>query len=218
MSTEHDTTTGSTAASAQGDWRDGVRASRSKQLIVLALTALLVGLGTWLVGHRTASSDSGADNLNGAQAVQVTGDTSGPAPKVGTAAQDFTGRSVDGKLVTLSKLKGKGVWLTFGASWCTACRAETPDIQATYEKAKASGLEVVSVNMQEMPADVKAYADKLGLTYPQIADPDTALASRYRVMGLPTHFFIDKTGVLRAQHVGVLGAADMDEQVAKITG
>ena len=34
-------------------------------------------------------------------------------------------------------------------------------------------------------------------TFPKIADPDTHTASAYRVYGIPTHFFIDRTGVLR---------------------
>lgn len=68
--------------------------------------------------------------MNGAQAVQVTGDTSGPAPEVDKPAQDFAARTVKGEPISLSGLKGRPVWLTFGASWCTARRAEAPDMSA----------------------------------------------------------------------------------------
>ncbi|AKT52628.1 TlpA family protein disulfide reductase [Arsenicicoccus sp. oral taxon 190] len=200
------------------DWRAGVRSSKARQLLVLLLTAALVALGAWLLDGRTAGTQTDQTSLNGAQAVQVTGDRSGPPPEVGKPAQGFTARTVAGKPISLAALKGRPVWLTFGASWCTACRAEAPDIQSAYTAAKGSGVEVVAVNMQEMPADVASFADKLGLTYPQVADPETALASRYRVMGLPSHFFIDKEGVLRAQHVGILTREAMDQQLARLKG
>lgn len=207
-------TAGATQAGPKEDWRGGIRASGSKQLIVLLVTALLVAGGAWLLGGKAGSAKSAP--MNGAQAVQVTGDTSGPAPEVGKPAQDFTARTVKGEPISLSELKGRPVWLTFGASWCTACRAEAPDMQAAYTAAKASGVEIVSVNMQELPADVVSYAGKLGLTFPQVADPDTALASKYRVMGLPSHFFIDKEGVLRSQHIGVLTRSAMDQQIGTL--
>ncbi|MCH8614165.1 TlpA family protein disulfide reductase [Arsenicicoccus dermatophilus] len=198
----------------QEDWRSGIRGSRRNQLLVLLVTALLVAGGAWLLGGRTGS---GRSATAGGQSVTVTGDRSGPAPEVGKAPQDFTATTVTGERVSLASLKGKPVWLTFGASWCTACRAEAPDLEAAYQAAKGQGLQVVAVNLQEKPADVLAYAGRVGLTYPQVADPETALASRFRIAGLPTHFFVDKDGVLRKIHVGGLTRAGMGEQIAAIT-
>jgi thiol-disulfide isomerase/thioredoxin len=62
--------------------------------------------------------------------VTLTGAATGDAPTVGKAAPDFLTMTTDGKPLRLSDLKGKPVWLTFGASWCQPCRAENPDIQA----------------------------------------------------------------------------------------
>ena len=35
-------------------------------------------------------------------------------------------------------------------------------------------------------------------------------------MGLPSHFFIDKEGVLRSQHIGVLTRSAMDQQIGTL--
>lgn len=76
--------------------------------------------------------------------VQVSG--SGAArPVVGAPARDFTATTLEGKTVSLSTLRGRPVWLAFVATWCSSCRAEAPDVQAAYERAKASGAVVVAV-------------------------------------------------------------------------
>jgi cytochrome c biogenesis protein CcmG, thiol:disulfide interchange protein DsbE len=189
--------------------RERVRNSRFGTILVLAVTAALVMGGAYLVDRPAPASA-------GVSAVSVgTGD--GPAPKVGSPAHDFEATTVDGKKVSLSSYKGQPVWLTFGASWCAACQAEAPDIEAAYLKAKARGAVVLAVSISEDSATVQEYANRIGLTYPQIADPNTLIASAYRVNGIPAHFFIDKSGVLRSAKTGGLSPENMDKALREIT-
>ena len=144
----------------------------------------------------------------------MSGPTNGAPPKIGSPAQDFTATTVDGKKVSLSSYKGHPVWLTFGATWCAACKAEAPDIQAAYEKFKPKGVVVLSIFIREDAATVKDYADRIGLTYPKMADPDTRIASAYRVYGIPAHFFIDASGILREV---IKTGGQSPEQMAALT-
>ena len=190
--------------------RERVGQSRLGTVLVLAVTAAIVTGGAYLVDRPAAASA-------GVSAVDV-GSGDGPAPKVASPAHDFTATTVDGKKVSLSSYKGHPVWLTFGASWCAACQAEAPDIEAAYQKAKAQGVVVLAVSISEDSATVLEYGNRIGLTFPQIADPDTRIASAYRVNGIPAHFFIDRTGVLRSTRTGGLSPENMDKALKEIDG
>jgi len=194
----------------QRGWRERIRDSRMGTLLVLAVTAAIVMAGAYVVGRPSAAEA-------GVQKVTLTGSGTGAAPKVGTPAQDFTATTVDGKTVSLSSFKGQPVWLTFGASWCAACVAEAPDVEAAYQKFKAGGAVVLSVSISEDSATARDYGGRLGLTYPTLADPDTRVASAYRVNGIPAHYFIDKSGVLRSMKTGGLSPEQMDNALTAIS-
>lgn len=204
-------------ADAPQDWRSRLRASRFGTFGVLAATLCLVMIGAFLV-QQSQSSDTEELQAEsaGVTAVQLAAEQSGPPPEIGAPAQDFTARTVDGTPVTLSELRGKPVWLTFGASWCSACRVEMPDIQTAYEKGKADDLEVVGIYLSEDSTRVTQFADRLGLTFPHVPDPQTTVASAYRVMGIPAHFFIDREGNIQAMRVGILDENTIQQSLASI--
>lgn len=190
-------------------WRERALQSRSGTMMVLAATAILVLGAVYLVDHGNGGT--------GLTSVNLTGAASGSPPVIGRPAQDFTATTVDGTRISLSQYRGHPVWLTFGASWCAECRAEAPDIQGAYLKFRAAGGIVVQVFISEDAGSVRGYAARVGLTYVKIADPDTRIASAYRVLGIPQHFFIDRSGVLRATKTGSLSRAQMDATLAGIT-
>ena len=138
------------------------------------------------------------------------------APAVGAPAPDFKTTTIDGTSVSLSDYQGQPVWLTFGASWCPDCRGEAPDLQATYEKYAAQGLVVLSVSIQEDEQAVRDYAERVGLTFTQVADPSTIIAGRYRIMGVPTHYFISPDGTIEEVRLGGLPPAEMESLVKSI--
>lgn len=174
---------------------------RITTLAVLLVTGALVLAAAYLTNGGTANG--GLTNVN------LTGTPNGPAPVVGQAAPALTATAADGSAFNLADLKGKIVWLTFGASWCQPCRAENADVEATYEAFKARGVVVVQVYMDEDATAVNDYAGRVGLTYLKVPDPAGQIATNYRILGIPTHFFIDRDGVLRDIKVGTLQAEAM---------
>ena len=175
---------------------------RFANIAIVAVTAVvIIGLAYLANGSARAA---------GVTPVDVTGVSTGAGPVIGNAAPDLVATTVDGKAIRLSDYVGSPIWLTFGASWCQPCRAENPDIQAAYDRYHDRGVVVVQVYMSEDSSTVTDYASRVGLTYVKVPDPDTSLAAEYRILGIPSHFFIDKAGVLRQIKVGTLDAGTMD--------
>lgn len=183
-------------------------------LVVIAVTGAII-LAVAVVANQPAATTSGD---GGVTAVTLTGTASGAAPVVGKLAPDFSAETADGSPFRLSDLKGQPVWLTFGASWCQPCRAENPDVQAAYEKFKAEGLQVVQVYMAEDATAVNDYADRVGITYTRVPDPSQRLANDYRILGIPTHYFIDADGVIRQMKIGSLDPSGIETAIKGISG
>ncbi|HYM84159.1 MAG TPA: TlpA disulfide reductase family protein, partial [Candidatus Dormibacteraeota bacterium] len=122
---------------------------------IVVVTAVVIAIVAFVIDSPTAS---------GVTKVNLT-DTSAAPPQAGQVPPDFTATTIDGKTVSLSALKGQPVWLTFGASWCGDCRAEAPDLEATYTKLQSKGLVVVAVSIQEDATAVQEYAKRIGFTF-----------------------------------------------------
>jgi len=128
----------------------------------------------------------------------------GPAPVVGAPAPDFTLQSLDGQAVALSDYRGQVVLLNFWATWCEPCKLEMPAFDEVQQSAGPQGLQVLAVNFDEPAAEVQAFQDKLGLTFPLLLDPGAVVQRLYRVVGYPTSYWIDREGQVAAMHVGVM--------------
>jgi peroxiredoxin len=134
--------------------------------------------------------------------------TAGPRAEeragAGFLAPDFTASDLNGTRVKLSDLRGtKAVFLNFWASWCPACQEEMPTLEKLYREFKPRGLEIVAVSIDRQKVDVTKFTITHGVTFPAILDRDGTLARKYRVTAIPTHYFIDRKGVIRAREVAV---------------
>lgn len=143
------------------------------------------------------------------------GPSSGVAPKIGEAAPDFTLLDVNGALLKLSDLRGKTVVMNFWATWCPPCRKEFPTLIKLSSQNAGAGLVVLGVDMQESPEIVRSFLDEFGATYPVVIDSKGDVASGYRLLGLPTTYFIAPDGFIRAQHVGELTESILTKKLAE---
>lgn len=189
------------------DPRERIRSSRLGQLVVLLVTAAVV-LGGWQIVRMQERQDR-ASQTGGATVVRLDGTSRVPPPALGQPATDFSYTTWDGKRITLSELRGKGVWITFGATWCTNCQAEMPDVEAASRAFADRDVVVLGINIQEPQDVVRSYAQRVGLTMPIGVDPTSEIAEAYAVGAIPAHYFIDADGLVRDIRVGGLAPATM---------
>jgi peroxiredoxin len=125
-----------------------------------------------------------------------------PVATVGQPAPDFDTIDLDGKIWTLSKLRGQVVFVNFWATWCPPCREEMPSMERLNAKMPADKFEMLAIYNNDTPAKVKDFVTRLGLTMPILDDHKNVIGARYGLRGLPETFIIDKQGVIREKFIG----------------
>lgn len=134
--------------------------------------------------------------------------------RTGSTAPDFALRSLDGHSIQFSQFKGHPVLLTFAASWCPACRAEAPMLQSLHEEHPE--LNVVLVDSRESDSAVKGFASQFSMTHPVLLDSNGRVSDQYRIYAIPTSFFIDSSGAIRAIIIDQVTPSVIEEKLPLI--
>lgn len=137
---------------------------------------------------------------------------------VGQMAMDFTENDTMGKAVALRSFRGKYLLLDFWASWCGPCRAENPNLVASFNKYKDKGFQVLSVSLDRPGGRekwLKAIHDD-GLTWWHVSDLQywgNAVAKQYGIEAIPQNLLIDPSGKIIAKN---LQGQELDKKLAVI--
>lgn len=138
------------------------------------------------------------------------GERQRPRALVGDEAPAYSATNMSGDSVALAGLRGKVVLLNVWATWCAPCREEIPFLQTLYDKHKSDGLEIVgvSVDARGQEESIKGFIQDFGMTYPVWRDPDERVQSLYLALGVPASYIIDREGVLKWRHLGIVRETD----------
>jgi len=157
---------------------DASRGSRSAALVLGALVAL-VGIGLLLSGD--------------------------PVPsrlERGASAPDFELRDLEGREVKLADLRGRVVLVNFWATWCKPCEDEMPAMERLYRSLEPEGFELLAVSVDEGQSEVRAFEQRLGITFPILLDPDQSVSELYQTTGFPESVLVDAQGRIIDRFVG----------------
>ena len=135
---------------------------------------------------------------------------------VGQAAPPLSVGKVGGGTIDLAALTGKAVWVNFMQTTCPPCLDEFPVMSRFSARYADDGLTVLAVDIRESESTVAAFVNRLSPTFPLGLDADGKAQQAWGAYGLPVHFWIDKTGVVRDGALGGIGADVMARGVSAI--
>lgn len=121
----------------------------------------------------------------------------------GSAAPDFSLTSLDSeRQIALSDLRGRVVLVNFWATWCQTCEDEMPAMDRLYRKLHPDGFELLAVSVGEQADDVRAFRDRLGVTFPILLDHDKRVSIEWQTFRFPESLLVDRDGTVLERYVG----------------
>ena len=110
---------------------------------------------------------------------------------------------LQGRGMRFGTLRGKVVLLNFWATWCPPCRKEMPSMERLYQAYKDRGLVVLGLSQDQASADtVRAFVDKLQVTFSIWHDRDGLVGRQYSIPGVPTSYLIGTDGRIAYRALG----------------
>jgi peroxiredoxin len=130
-------------------------------------------------------------------------DSVAPPLEAGSPAPDFSLTPLGGgEPVTLESLRGRVVLVNFWATWCKPCEEEMPAMERLYETLRDPGFELLAVSVDDGDAEVQAFQQRLGLTFPIFRDPDKRVSRRFQSLRYPESWLIRPDGVIAGRFIG----------------
>lgn len=128
----------------------------------------------------------------------------------GDTAPDFTLDDQDGSPVSLHDLRGRKVIVYFyPAAMTPGCTTQACDFRDSLGSLQGAGYTVLGVS-RDAPAKLKQFAERDGLTFPLLSDPDHAVHDAYGTWGEKMNYGKVIEGVLRSTFV-----VDEDGRIAQ---
>ncbi len=141
------------------------------------------------------------------------------APGEADNAAELSGKTLDGKDVSLAGLKGKVVLVDFWATWCDPCKAEIPELVKLQDALGPKGFVILGVSMDEVAAEVAPFAKTMKINYPVVLNGGERPPKGWVVPGLPTAYLIGRDGKVLSRKFGSKSveklAAEVEAALAK---
>ena len=137
----------------------------------------------------------------------------------GDQAPDFTLPDATGTPVSLSALRGQRVIVYFyPAAMTPGCTKQACDFRDSLSSLASAGYQVIGIS-PDKPEKLAKFAERDGLTFPLLSDPDHAVEQAYGAYGEKMMYGKKSVGVIRSTFVvDADGSIEKAQYGVKATG
>lgn len=121
----------------------------------------------------------------------------------GVAVQNIDGITIDSSTV----FKGNTTVISLWSTTCVPCRVELPQLQEF--AAAHPEIDVIAVNLGDVPTSVQTYVDEIGLTMPVIIDFEGRVSTALGITSVPSTLVLSVTGNVLNTHFGEITADEL---------
>ena len=147
------------------------------------------------------------------------GESDGKAPDFEIAL--FGGEThAEGQMLGLSDLDATPLVMNFWYPSCPPCRAEMPDLEASYQRYRDRGVLFLGVTSLQLDTteDAKEFIAEIGITYPVGPDTDGAIMRAYGVKNFPSTVFVNAEQKVVRTWAGLLDEEKLSELIEEMLG
>lgn len=119
------------------------------------------------------------------------------------AVQNIDGITIDSSTV----FKGNTTVISLWSTTCVPCRVELPQLQEF--AAAHPEIDVIAVNLGDVPTSVQTYVDEIGLTMPVIIDFEGRVSTALGITSVPSTLVLSVTGNVLNTHLGEITADEL---------
>ena len=131
------------------------------------------------------------------QLIPVNADEFYPAP-------EYQAITLNNEAVSLTDYRGKVILVNLWATWCEPCRDEMPLLEDLSQTFSHTDFEVIGVSIDETGFEkkIQQILDSGEISYEIWLDPSNKFQFKFRTIGVPESFLIDREGMIVHQWKG----------------
>jgi thiol-disulfide isomerase/thioredoxin len=138
-----------------------------------------------------------------------------PAPTVvGKLLPDIALTGTDGKETKLSSFRGRPLLIDVWATWCGPCLAWMPSLGRLEKEMRGTGLQVVSIDRDEVPETATRYLSFHGFQWPNYHDGEGRLSKALGDRRIPLTLLVDAQGRIACAGIGGEDEAALRKAIA----